>query len=232
MPSLSISIVAHPRRAAHVEAMLERLRAQARAARDAGLQVIDPQPFLDVESRGVWWNTRRSIVERPGPSSHHLSLEDDVSFCADLPAAAIALADARPLSVVALYYPRGAMERAYVTGQRWVSSRTFYTGVAVLMPSLLADDWVEWCDRWEGTAVGAGWNKDGDVRLHAFLKAKGKLPIFATAPSLVEHVGHVEGIGSILGHHGPVDRRRARWYVGDEAEAAGLGWADLDCVKE
>lgn len=230
-PRLSFAIMSVPARAAHVAAMVTRLRAQIAEARAAGVEVDDDVGvFEDTARRGPWHGWQGAWRCSPTSSTHHVVLQDDVQLCADLPATMAALAAARPDDVVSGFLPRQSIERAHAQGLRWVSTRRFLWAQCVMLPRGLGDAALAWIAEHEHEAAARGWSHHDDVRLAAFL-AEIKRPVYVAVPNVVEHVGDALG-GSTLGHNGPAAKRRARRWIGATERGAALGWDDLRCVRE
>lgn len=227
---LSLAIMAVPQRAGHVAKMVAALAPQLAAARAQGLDVVGTEVFVDDTHRGPWhawrgaWETHRAAA-----STHHVVLQDDVVFCADLPATLHRLAEARPHAMVSGFLPRQSVDKAVAKGLGWVRTRRFLWAQCVLLPTHLGEEALRWIDAREGTEEGRGWNRDDDVRLGAWLAAH-RLPVFVPVPHPVEHIG--DELGSVMGHHGPAAKRRARAWLGETAAGAHLPWHDLQYVTE
>ena len=228
---ISLSIMCVPRRAVHVAKMLAALNPQIAAARAAGLDVAAEVPLsCDTAHRGPWYAWRGAWETHRGTgATHHVVLQDDVIFCADLPATLHRLAAARPDAMISGFLPRGSVDKAVAGGLRWVRARRFLWAQCVMLPTALGDAALQWIDAHEGTPTGADWNRDDDVRLGAFLAAH-KLPVFVPVPHPVEHIG--DELGSVMGHHGPAAKRRARAWLGEAGAGGALPWDDLRAVNE
>ena len=234
--ALGISIMAVPARLDHAHAMVTRLRDQVQAARKAGFHVVGPRVSLDTERLGPWWNNKTCWQMALDPDSkvtHQLVLQDDVSFCADLPLAALAAAAARPDEAIAFYcLPRGIMREAAKGGVRWVRTKALVGTVAMMLPVKVIADMLQWLDLMEPTK-GDYWKRDDDIRVNAFLKAAGR-SVHIGFPNLVQHLGYKGegGIGSVLGHGGAPEKKRSAQYIGDDGLGANVSWTDRSFLKE
>jgi hypothetical protein len=228
---LSLSIMSVPSRSHHVDAMLSQLNQQLLHARARGMDVVGTTVFEDTHRKGPWhgwrgaWETHRGHA-----STHHVVLQDDLRFCADLPATLFHLAKARPSEVISGFLPRKSVETAHQKGLRWVRTRRFLWAQCVLMPVHLGDEALRWIDEREGTPEAADWRRHDDVRMAAFLTAK-KLGVYVPVPHPVEHVGDEIG-GSVMGHNFLPHRRRARVWLGDHGRGSDIDWTNLEHVSE
>jgi hypothetical protein len=157
-------------------------------------------------------------------------LQDDVKVCRGFYETMLALAAARPDDPISGFLPRASVDKAHQLGLRWVRTRRFLWGQCLMMPRDLGDAAVEWIDRNEGGEISArdDWRSHDDVRLASFFSAS-RLPVYVTVPNVVEHIG--DELGSVLGHHGPAGKRRARVWLGDQP-GTEVDWSDLRFVRE
>lgn len=227
---LSMAVMAVPSRAAHVASMLSRLGPQVDEARRQGFDVAPPQVFVDEQRRGPWFGWRGAWGCRAPNATHHVVLQDDIQFCADLPMTLAKLAAARPNDVVSGFLPRRSVEKAAAQGLRWVATRRFLWAQCVLLPTSLGEEALRWIDAREGTEAAREWRHHDDVRLADFLTAQNRA-VFVAVPHPVEHIGDAIG-GSTMGHNQAPARRRARVWLGEEARGAHLEWNDLRHVRE
>lgn len=230
---LSFAIMAVRSRAAHVQALQERLERQiAVATAHHGVAAHSAVHVTwDDSGAGPWQNWRRAWqAGRPDASTHRVVLQDDVLVCDDFPATMAALAAARPDAFVSGFLPRKSVDRARLQGVRWVSCRRFLWAQCVMMPTGLGEEMLRWVDAAEGAGSTADWRHHDDVRMGAFLASRG-LPAWVPVPNVVEHVGDAIG-GSTLGHNGPAARRRARSWLGEANEGRKLSWYALAFVRD
>lgn len=228
---ISLAIMSVPSRAAHVATMVSRLDEQLTAARAAGYDVVGTTVFEDTHHKGPWHGWRGAWeAHRAHGSTHHVVLQDDVTFCADLPTTLHLLAEARPTDIVSGFLPRKSVSHAHDVGLRWVRTKRFLWAQCVMMPTALGDAALTWIDAQEGTPAAADWKQHDDVRLGAYLLAH-RRQVFVPVPHPVEHVGDAIG-GSVMGHNGPAARRRARIWLGKDGFGSLIRWADLAYVGE
>lgn len=154
---------------------------------------IEPEVFVDKESRGPWWNARRCWIEREGSTfdnarpTHILVVHDDAIATPGLAYNVRAALTARPDEIVSFYssqpqYTSLASRALSVTDKvRWAATDTGCCGLAVCMPIAVADAFVHWCD----ANIREDWRSD-DTRIALFAAALGSR-IFHTVPALFQH---------------------------------------------
>jgi len=226
--SLSMTIMAHPKRREHVTKMVRRLGEQTLVAINRGVPVSDVTVVWDTESQGPWWCAREAWKRASQTvATHHLVIQDDVVFCADLPEAVLRLVHARPSSALSLFLPRDSVATAVQKNLRWVATRRFLWAQAVVLPVWMAEWMLRWIDVREQR--NPDWKSHDDVRMADFFTARGG-PVYVPVPNLVEHIG--DELGSIMGHYGSAARRRARAFVGIDSPARDIDWNRLEAVLE
>lgn len=229
---LSIAIMAVPSRRAHVDALLDRLAAQVLRAkkRGRGASFAPPMVFWDTDRAGPWHCWKGAWQARPCDATHHAIVQDDVLVCADLPETLLRLAEARPGDPVSGFLPRRSVELAVAADARWVSTRRFLWAQCLLLPASLGDAALRWIE--DNERLNPDWRRHDDSRLAAFFEAH-RRQVFVAVPHPVEHVGDAIG-GSVMGHHGPAAKRRARpgAWLGEEQPLGALDWSNLQSVRE
>jgi hypothetical protein len=151
-------------------------------------------------------------------ATHHLVLQDDISFCADFLVTAERCASLRPQNPLSFYLPRPIVDRAADAGIRWVSTGKFQYAQAVLMPVSMVRTFLIWSE----TIVQP--RLFDDERQHMFFHTI-KRRAYTPVPLLVDHLGAEH---SLLGHKHP----RTSKYIGDAAHAFHLPWHDLREILE
>lgn len=227
---VSFAVMAVPSRRPHVDAMLDRLSVQVRRARKRGDTAFAPRVFWDTDGCGPWHCWQGAWRSRPHDATHHVVVQDDVLICADLPETMRRLADARPDAPVSGFLPRRSVELAVAADTRWVSTRRFLWAQCLMLPTTLGDAALRWIA--DNETLHPDWRRHDDSRLAAFFEAH-RVPVFVAVPHPVEHVGDAIG-GSVMGHHGPAAKRRARAgaWLGEDQALGGLDWTDLRSVRE
>ena len=206
---VSVSVMAHPLRAALVEELTASLDRPAQVAWDR---------------HNSAWDTARRAWEAHDPSAtHHLVLEDDAVACRDLVAGLeLALEHVPAEAAVSLYVgtlrPDGrrvaaAVNRADRAGAAWVVMSDIKWGVALAAPVAVIPEMLA-----HGDSPAYDWN----VRSYF---ARRRWPVWCTWPSLVDH----RDVPGLVRHQVPPSgpRRAHRFASGSALDvdwSAGSVW--------
>lgn len=159
--TVSFAIMAHPSRLAHVDVMLSRLAEQG---------APHVPVFVGHPTAGAWAAAKPAWASAPTEPTHHVVLQDDISFCENFVRAVRSLAEQHPHNAVSFFaFRRTGLCRG---------------AQAIMLPSDLARDFASW-------EPADAWVRFGRLdcpRLDGFLRARG-VPLVITDPTLVEHVG-------------------------------------------
>ena len=203
--SLSIAIMAHPKREAYIPTLRTKIGRPVRVTWDR------------INDR--WDTGRRSLLAYDSSKSHHMVIQDDAVVCRDLPAGVERALRFTPRdSILGLYLGRTkAWRPVWVRAQRvqpdlsWVRMQELMWGVGVVIPTRLIDEIVEIGDQYPEIA-------NYDSRISAACMKLG-LPVWYPWPSLVSHrlsPSLVEG----RGWRG----RYAYRFIGEAASALNPSW--------
>jgi hypothetical protein len=229
MISLSISIMAVPSREEHVNKMITRLRYQIFEAQRQSFNIKGPDVHWDTELKGPWDCWRKAWDwHKCYDSTHHVILQDDLLFCADLPQTLCRMAQARPEDMISGFLPRKSVIEATEKDRHWVRTRRFLWAQCVLMPTVLGDSALAWVDEHE-EANKAVWRRDDDVRISSWLISQGR-PVYVAVPHPVEHIG--DELGSVMKHNFDPKKRRAKAWLGEEGLGVGVDWSNLAYIRE
>jgi len=209
---LAIAVMAHPSRMPMVAVLLDSL------GRD------DVTVIVDSEEAGPWPTAQRCWKSCPDDATHMLILQDDVKVCRDFVAGAETVLSLRPQSPVAFYANHKVVERARQQGIPWAKIPRSHGlggvwGQAQCLPSSYIGPFLRWWDnKPEGEFEDFDNPKHDDWILGQFLK-KNKKDVWATAPSLVQHMCPSD---SLIGYSNK--NKVARWYIGDNRSALSVNW--------
>lgn len=208
MPTVSTAIMAHPKRARHVEWL--------RAHLDA-----DPPVVWD-RYNDRWETGRRSLLAYDPDCSHHLVVQDDAVPCRDLVAGlSVALANVPWDAPVSLYMGKPRPKRQTVdrlvhgarnAGRAWALHQGPLWGVGIVLPTSIIDQLVAWCD----TQTSANY----DSRVAEWFRRVHPIPCWYTMPSLVDHRGAEPSL--VPGRTST--SRYAAWFIGQDASALTVDW--------
>ena len=204
--TLSVVVMAHPKRREWAEALAARL--------DPCPIIYDPEPDGEPSS----WRTARLAwaAHREMPdATHHMVVQDDAIPCYRFLHGAHAAIAARPDRCLSFYGNRKEIGAALERGESWARVRDFLNAQAVVLPVGWIRQYVAY-----GDAMGEG---DDDWRLQHYLKAMGEYALLS-APSLVQHGSPDSGL---LGHGKMPIRRVSRWFADD----LGIDVTTIDWTK-
>lgn len=205
--SVSVAVMAHPRRARFVAELEDRLDWDATVVWDEGLN-----------SR--WDTGRRALLAYDPAATHHLVVQDDAVVPRDLVAGLEAALGHVPAdSPVCLYVgrtrPYREMVREYVAraeaGASWLVMDQLCWGVAVAVPTRHIDPMVAWCD---GLSIPSY-----DTRMSRWFEHEG-IETWYPWPSLVDHRESPSLVPG-RGHAGRV----AHKFIGTDASAADADYS-------
>lgn len=171
--SLSIAIMAHPKRESYIPSLRAKIGRPVRVTWD---QINDR-----------WDTGRRSLLAYDSSRSHHMVIQDDAVLCRDLPAGVEQALRFTPRdSIMGLYLGRTkAWKPVWARAQRiqpnlrWVRMQELMWGVGVVVPTRLIDEIVEIGDSLPEIP-------NYDSRISAACMKMG-IPIWYPWPSMVSH---------------------------------------------
>ena len=152
-----------------------------------------------------------AAIRHPG---YLVVLQDDILPCRDLLATCKRLIEARPDGVISLYSDNPAVSQAVAQGYAWVKLNVAWGLCGYILPTYLAASYLEVLPSLRSVYAD-------DVMLSTFLKLIHQ-PVWLTAPSLVEHLGHETAQG--FKH---VKTRTANYFIGYEHSGLEVEWHRL-----
>lgn len=207
--SLSVAIMAHPKRAAFVEELSARLQGQAKVVWD--------------RNDDRWDTGRRSVLAFDENATHHAVIQDDALVASHLIEGVEKLLQHKPHSPISLYTgkvrPNGPvfarlMQRAQMSGASWLAWPELCWGVGLVFPTSMIEEMIAFCD----TKNIANY----DSRLSSYLMAK-QIPTFYSVPSLVDHRSGEANPSLVPGRTGL--NRVAHQFCGEDTDARTLDWS-------
>jgi hypothetical protein len=209
--TISVAVMAHPRR----EALVPRL------ARRLG-------PYTSVvwDRYGDEWDTGRRAWKIADPScTHHLVVQDDAIVCENLiPGLEQALAHVPAEAAISLYVGTLRPDRRRVTtavykaeeaGAAWIVMPDLKWGVAVLAPTAVVPDMLAHGDQHPSPFY--------DLRLQSYFRNAVRWPVWCTWPALVDHRSDLPGLVTRL--RPPSGPRVAHRFLGEHASSLDVDWS-------
>ena len=182
---------------------------------------VRPTVFIakDVD-RNIWHTYQKAAMSglRDKSVTHLVMLQDDILLCRDFVPGVEKIIRAKPCEVISLFYVSREAERAREQDARWILIPGAW-GQAVIWPREIMEGMLEW----SAHEIRPEWT--GEDRRAGLYVLKNKIPVWATAPSLVQHLRSVD---SLLGNRTP-QPRIARWFVG-EGSPLDFDWGKEDFV--
>jgi hypothetical protein len=214
--TISVALMAHPKRAAQVDAILARLD------RD-DIEVV-------WDERNSRWDTgRRSMLAFDPKCTHHAVIQDDVLVCRDLFAGMVRAIECvpsgspvcgyvgrvRPYSELVTY----AAVRAAATGASWLTMHTLNWGPLIIIPTAEIPEMVRHCDKLKDIP-------NYDRRLSRFFELERDVKVWYTWPSVVDHA---DGPSLVPGRIGTDRKMRAHTrvahtFIGEDRSALDIDW--------
>jgi hypothetical protein len=204
-PTVSVVVMADPRRAAMVEELLGWLDRPAEVVWDR---------------KGDRWDTgRRAWQAIDRTTSHGLVVQDDAIPCRDLVAgieqALQHVPDGSPLCLyVGKVRPYRELVQGLVNaagpGTSWLAMGQLHWGVGVVMPTRYIDEMLAWVDRY-------GEVENYDTRISRWFQQR-NLTVYCPWPSLVDH----RDAPSLV--PGRTSVRKAHRFLGAEVSALDQDW--------
>lgn len=217
MISLSLAMMAHPRRAEQVGQILAQLDRQ------------DVEVVWD-ERNNRWDTGRRSMLAYDPRCTHHAVIQDDVLVCRDLFAGVLAAlehvsGDVPVCGYVGRVRPFAEMVTmaAAVAGARgasWLTMHTLNWGPLIVVPTAHIPAMIDHCDTLTEIL-------NYDRRLSRYWELIVGAPTWYTWPSLVDHA---DGPSLVRGRIGTdrskaIHTRVAHTFIGEDASALDVDWS-------
>lgn len=213
--SLSVCIMAHPKRAEQVA------RLQA---------VLGALPVVWDERQDRWDTGKRAMLAYDPACTHHLVIQDDVLPCRDLLAGVEAALEHMPDDApLCLYVGRRrphqhqvaqACAQADRLGAAFITMHTLNWGPGIAVPTAAIPEMVAYSDKL--TEI-----KNYDRRLSRYWECEAKVRVWYTWPSLLDHADGPSLVHGRVGtdrEHGHISRVAHR-FLGEDVSALSVDWS-------
>jgi hypothetical protein len=198
--TVSITIMAHPKRRQQANLLLAKL---------GGQNFV--QCYITWDQQNDEWETgRRALLAGVGKADWHVVLQDDAILPANFYDHVTAALNAVPSkSLVSFYTGRAvpmpkrvgrAVTAAHFSQTSWLRGKLLYWGVCIAMPSEHLESLVEWADTEKAPY---------DTRIGMMYHGN-MLPVWYSVPSLVDHD---DNLGSLLPGHNEKPGRIAYDFI-------------------
>jgi hypothetical protein len=183
--------------------------------------------IVDTE-HNLWNCAKRTLSSHEKGDTHLLILQDDVLPCRDFIATAAKLITARPKDPITLFSNKETIMESKRLGFHWLSVRKFLMAQCYILPVPVIKDFLAWEKKHVKQDI---YFDDNRMAMYFFYQNR---PVFATAPSLVEHLGWNQSTltGYNPGHNFEPRLRMAKWFVGFENSGLDFDWNNLDAFED
>lgn len=184
------------------------------------------------DDTSCWSGCQKCLTNIGDSFTHVLVLQDDVIVCADFLKTVEKIAELLPDKPISFFSKDNVIERARMENKNWATTRCWFMAQGYMFPVPLATKMVKWIKKY---ADLEHCNIDDEL-MSMYLFAH-DIPVYLTAPSLVEHLGFsVTSLNRKLGaHYFEPNRRVAKWFIGLEKSGLDVDWSkDIDkpCVDD
>jgi hypothetical protein len=188
---------------------------------------VHEKPQLVFDSTGnLWESAKRTLTNYPKGTTHVLLLQDDVLICDNFMPAVRQIVDALPDKPITLFSNRVSIENARAAGVHYVQLTKWLMAQTYIMPVSIIDDFIAWAELHIKPSIYFD-----DNRWAMYFYYHG-MKVWATAPSLVEHIGW--NATTLRPYNEAFDRnnRMARWYIGIQKSALDIDWHDTRSIED
>jgi mRNA-degrading endonuclease YafQ of YafQ-DinJ toxin-antitoxin module len=170
---------------------------------------------------GSWKKTIQSHTKK---DTHILILQDDILPCADFIQAVEHIIKLLPNEPITFFSNIDKVEEAVKSGISWVKLKTWFMAQAYVLPIALAEDMYSWIEENIKPDV---YMDDNRMATYMFYNRR---YVYATAPSLVEHMGWNSSTlnGYVPGYQYERNLRMAKAFIGIGSSALNIDWSKPD----
>jgi len=173
-----------------------------------------------IQDNNLWKSCKKSLLSTDQGDTHVLVLQDDVLPCADFVETALHIAQLLPNDPVTFFSNSESISHALQNNIHWATLKVWFMAQSYMMPVAIAKDLVEWVDEYCKPDM-----THDDDRMATYMWYHSQ-KVYATAPSLVEHMGWN---ATTLKTYQPQFTfeprlRMARSYIGFENSAKKIDW--------
>lgn len=183
-------------------------------------QLIDHR--AQIISNGSCWDTAKKCLQSVEPDDTHvLVLQDDVIPCQDFIATVEKIVTMMPDEAITFFTYNRHVPDAMKQGWNWLRMRLWFMAQAYVFPVPMANDIISWSEANVKPEVVA------DDERYAMYFVTHNRYVYATAPSLVEHLGwNNSSLNRYSDHHAfEAKRRTASRFIGFEESGLSIDWS-------
>ncbi len=184
--------------------------------------------IIEDSEHNLWDCAKRALSSHESEDTHLLIMQDDILPCRDFIATALKLITLRPESPITLFSNKETIMEAKRLNLHWVELKRFLMAQCYIMPVPMIKDFLTWEAQHVDPKI---YFDDNRLGMYFFYN---NISTFATAPSLVEHIGWNETTltGYNPGHDFEPRLRMAKWFIGFENSGYGVHWENLESFED
>ena len=176
----------------------------------------------------LWNGAKTTLLSYNKTHTHMLVLQDDVLPCKDFIKTVEKIIEILPDQPITLFSNKEAILEAKNRGINWVKLRKWLMAQTYIMPISIIEDFLIWEARHIKPEI---YYDDNRWAMYFFYHKK---RVWATAPSLVEHLGWNN---TSLRNYTPSfifepRNRMAKWFIGFENSGLSIDWSKLEAYED
>jgi hypothetical protein len=185
------------------------------------------------DKRDLWEGCKKVLTNRPKGTTHVLVLQDDILPCRDFISTVERIINLLPGEVITYFSTRQTIGHPLNLGLHYLKLKTWRMAQAYSAPVEVIDDFIAWADRHIKPEI---YFDDDRWAMYCFYNNRW---VWATAPSLVEHLGWNQT--TLGGGYKPqfrldlrkkASQRMAEAFVGYENSPKDIEWENLKAIED
>jgi len=176
--------------------------------------------FKTIEVHNLWECAKSCLLSAEPEETHLVIMQDDILFCKDFATTVNHLISLLPDEIITLFSNSEHINLALKQNINWVKLKVWFMAQCYIVPVKVAKDMVSWIDEYVKEQVTLD---DDRMATYCFYHNR---QVYATAPSLVEHIGFAD---TTLRNYNEYFRlksihRIATRFIGFEKSGMSVDW--------
>jgi len=209
MPTIEVRIQHTPNRPRQLEMLLNSLKTDVK--HNVKVSIIE-------DSDSCWSGCKKALQSE---ADYICVLQDDVLVCKDFLPTLEKLISVNPNKIITLFCQREKANEARSWQRSWLTMKLWFYAQGYIYPREVARDMIEYCERHTNS-------KNIDDEKMAIYVWKHDLRVWATMPSLVEHIGWNSTTlrNRDYDSYYKISQRVAKWFIGYEKSGLDIDWTE------
>lgn len=149
----------------------------------------------DVDRKGIWWNYKQALNNRPLDATHHIVLQDDMIPCDNFVPTILQIINKLPNNVIHYFASSKHYNDLCLLGYNIFKCKGGIWGGSVVLPKEHFN-WYNWVEKYfSNNAIGKHYD---DERQSLYFEWN-NIDIYCITPSLTQHIGNNSLIGNPTG---------------------------------